>query len=312
MSQQDNELIKYEEKLPNAGVDNDSGYSVGLRIWDAEKVSKGRGSFHGLWIALRFLLLVFGFFGLFALIMICVGINPEDNADSVTEDKAETVGAVAETTEIIERTDTELPQGSMLIQNETDAELDFDELIKENYSLSSLFSSSAEAYVLILHSHSSEYVCSGMSVVTAGDALTQLISSGGISCIHSNAEHDKDTAFGAYSKMKETVLKLSEEKNAPVIVIDLHDSDTGAPLTFTVGSGSVFGWRENLRFAVALCKEMSSTSVLRVVPGKLGQDAGGLILHVGIGGKGYGKEDARKVVSELANAIIKICTKDPP
>ena len=43
MYQQDNELIKYEEKLPNAEVDNDSGYSVGLRIWDAEKVSKGRG-----------------------------------------------------------------------------------------------------------------------------------------------------------------------------------------------------------------------------------------------------------------------------
>jgi hypothetical protein len=109
--------------------------------------------------------------------------------------------------------------------------------------------------------------------------------------------------------MKESLTSLIDKYPDAVCVIDIHDSDSGHPVTFTVGTDGV-GWNENLRLAEAVCGKMASIeTAFRFLPGTLGQDSGVLTLNVGLGGKNFGDEEVRAAIASFANAFIEICNE---
>ena len=112
--------------------------------------------------------------------------------------------------------------------------------------------------------------------------------------------------------MKNTVASLKENNSDLVLVIDLHDSDSGVPLLLTVGAEESYAWRENFDLASAVCtRTVGVENALRVIPADIGQNNGLLTLHVGIGNDKALDEEARKALAAFATAIIDICTKAP-
>jgi hypothetical protein len=96
------------------------------------------------------------------------------------------------------------------------------------------------------------------------------------------------------------------------LIIDLHSSDSGSPITFTVGTGSDYGWEENLRAVLAVTEYLDSGEAsVRLLPGDLGQNSGVVTLNVGIGGKNFDDTTARSAIASLVNAIIRLYDENP-
>lgn len=181
--------------------------------------------------------------------------------------------------------------------------------INKEYSLNHLMQASNGMKILIVHSHNSEYVSESDTVSDAGRVIAQLLVSAGIETYHCETEHDTQGNIGSYSRMKNTLAALTENYPDTVCVIDLHDSDSGLPVTFTVGT-DCDGWRENLRLAEAVCARMTKAEcAFRFIPDKLGQDSGVLTLNIGIGSKSTSQTEARMLIASFAEAFIEICNE---
>ena len=182
-------------------------------------------------------------------------------------------------------------------------------ILDKEYSLYPLMASSEGVKVLILHSHNSEYVSENLTVADAGDVIAQLLTSAGIKTYHCVSVHDANGNIGSYLRMKESLSELLSRYPEVVCVIDIHDSESGLPVTFTVGT-DFNGWNENLKIGEAISAHMSNIeTAFRFLPGSIGQDNGILTLNVGIGGANIPDEAARRAIALFAEAFIKICSE---
>lgn len=131
--------------------------------------------------------------------------------------------------------------------------------------------------------------------------------------MHCRELHDTESSLGAYDRMNMTLAGLREENDSVVLVIDIHDSDSGKPLTFTVGTGFEYGWKENLKLVSAISKNITDAeTAIRLLPSELGQNNGILTLNVGICGKDYSDNEARKALASLARALLTVCENSTP
>lgn len=180
---------------------------------------------------------------------------------------------------------------------------------EEKYTLERLVTSGNGAKVLILHTHTSEMCSENQTVRELGEILSEQLDGAGIRNNHCTMEFDGEGTVGAYARMNGYVSEFLAEEKETVCVIDLHSGDTDYPLTLTVSCGSN-GWEENFSLARAICGQIpDSFSVIRLVPGKLGQFSGPLYLHVGIGSEGLNDADARQILYTFLSAFVGICSK---
>ena len=279
----------------------DEGESEGVRFYTPPRTRRSRGV-PFFW---QFVLMTL----IFALIFACAAAlmrNKDDKAD--VECGIPPRETTVDSTEACE--ETEVPERIsyppvVIDESKTEIELE----LTEDYSLSSLIGSSEGVKILILHSHNSEKVSETITVSDAGQAIAQIISSAGLGVYHCDVEHDGEGSVGAYIRMKQTLSVLLERYPDVVCVIDIHDSDSGLPVTFTVGT-DYDGWRENLRLAEAICGGLRDTeTAFRLLPGTLGQDSGVLTLSVGICGGTFSDDEAREAIAALTEAIINICNE---
>lgn len=306
------DVIIYEEKpITEAPLPKEE-----IKIYD-ERYANWKECLRRYW---SFFAVTTAFAAIFLILYII--LNPEAARDSSAAEESDDryqndipVGIAPE------NSDTEVPTGleeqyitiPPIVLDESMLGIDVENEIDENYSLAPLIGASEGVNVIITHSHTSEYVSESQSVADAGEVLMQILNSGGIKTYHCTASHDAEGTLGAYKRMNETLKALTVEYPGVVLVIDLHDSDSGKPLTFTVGTGFEYGWRENLKAACAVSANISDTErVIRLLPGELGQNSGILTLNIGICGKDYSDEEARKALASLAKAILIICEEITP
>ena len=301
-------IIIYEEKLPPEHTKNEAEEEDKIRIWEPLPKRKKNISCR-LKEAYTFLALVLAFVALFIVILMIIGILPNEGADVESEkEDLVTVSADTDHTDDVEDS-TKQSTAPPLIFNETAFNINYDAVSNFEYSLAMLFDGNSEVKIAIVHSHNSESTAENLSVSEAGEALEKILESSGIKCIHSTNDHDSESRIGAYERMADTVEILKIENKDLLLVIDIHDSDTGTPLSFTVGTGEDYGWLENLKLAIAACAVIDGIETsIRIVPGAIGQNNGLLSLHVGIGGDGFGDKEARAALSAFAMAVIKLCT----
>ena len=166
--------------------------------------------------------------------------------------------------------------------------------------------------VLIVNSHASERVSDSLSVSDLGEDLVKILESRGIGTYFDNIPNDDAGTIGAYARMSENVAILKEKYKEAVIVIDIHDSDTGSPFTFSVGVSEEFAWEENLRFACNIYKIMkNSDAAFRFLPTSLGQNNGLLTLNIGIGGNMTKDSAARAQLASFADALSQLLQNEP-
>ncbi len=202
-----------------------------------------------------------------------------------------------------------MPKDPPLFIDEAKSGIDLAEFSDEGYSLAHL----SDAKIVIIHSHTSESVSKSQSVSDAGEVISELLVSAGIPVTHIDEEFDSKSSMGAYERMRESALKLIKEDPTVALVIDLHDSDSGMPLTLTVGSSDKFMWRENLRLACAVYAELEGVNgAVRLLPRPLGQDTGVLTLNIGIGSSVTDEETARGLIAAVSSALIEIFNRKDP
>ena len=166
--------------------------------------------------------------------------------------------------------------------------------------------------VLIVNSHSSERVSDSLSASDLGEDLAKILESRGVGTYFDNTSNDESGVIGAYARMSEKIAMLKEKYNEAVIVIDIHDSDSGSPFTFTIGATEGFSWEENLRLACNIYKLMKDTDAMfRFLPTSLGQDTGLLTLNIGIGGNMTDDSAARAMLASFADALSQLLQNEP-
>ena len=305
------EIILYEEKP----VIESFAHVDEIKVYDKGKYINWKECFVKYW---SFFAVTTAFAAIFLLIYVIT--NPEAASDSnyveesFQEIEHEISAAVLPESDDDQTTELDdcnhipplfVDESMVGIENENEAYADC--------SLATLFGAAEGVKVIIIHSHTSEYVSESLSVISVGEVLSQILTSGGIDTYHCKTIHDADGVLGAYSRMNETLLKLRKEYTEAVVVIDIHDSDSGKPLTYTVGTGFEYGWNENLKLACAMSTYTGEIErVIRTLPGELGQSSGILTLNIGICGKEYSDDEARSVLALLAKALMKICENNTP
>ena len=297
------DVIEFEEKpLGDVKDAGEQPEKEELRIYVPPK-DKRKGC--------RFIIRLIFMTAIFTVVFWCLStLMGKQNGESVDEGKSliSSADITDETSESEPADHISVSYVPSVVIDESKIGIELNEM-NEEYSLKYLIDTSDGVKILIVHTHNSESVSDTLSVTDAGSAISQILTSAGIQTVHCTAEHDKDGNIGAYLRMKDSVIELLEEYPEVVCVIDLHDSDCGLPITFTVGTDGD-GWRENLRLAKAVGDEIFGTeTAYRFLPGTLGQDSGILTLNVGIGGNGLSDSEARKVISAFAEAFIKICSE---
>lgn len=294
------DVIQYNNQPITESVKTEENNKEGIRIYVPPRRAKRRSAI------IRFLFTT----AIFFLLFLCLAMHLKNRQADPGEDNDGCIPTVKipETTETVEfdsmKPATEYPP-TVIDESKVGVEICLD----EEYALSPLFKASDGVKVLIVHSHNSEYVSDSLTVTDAGNVITQLLTVAGIETYHCVTVHDAEGNIGSYLKMKESVSSLIEKHSDVVCVIDFHDSDSGLPVTFTVGTDCV-GWNENLRLAEAVCGKMKGIqTAFRFLPGALGQDSGVLTLNLGLGGVGFSDDDARSAIAAFANAFIEICNE---
>lgn len=256
----------------------------------------------------KYLTLVIAFITIFlAVYFISVGDTKEDgkptdiinNSENSPKDETDNVTTSARPQRI-----------PLTVINESGLELNIDSYQGSNILSSLPHDSENDIRILVVNSHSSEFVSENISVSEAGLVITQLLQSAGIGTEYCVEVFDKGGRIGAYKMMKEMIRSELTRKHELVLVIDIHSSDSGTPITFTVGTGSGFGWEENLRVALGVIDNLDDieTSV-RFLPADLGQNSGIVTLNIGI--CGADDKSARRAISALVNAIINLYNENP-
>ncbi|MBR4033305.1 MAG: stage II sporulation protein P, partial [Clostridia bacterium] len=198
----------------------------------------------------------------------------------------------------------------LTVINESGIDIDIDSYQGSNILSSMTQDSENNIRILVVNSHSSEFVSQSISVSDAGIVITRLLQSAGIGTEYCDEEFDKEGRIGAYIMMKEKIKSELTQKPELVLVIDVHSSDSGTPITFTVGTGSDFGWQENLRAALGVIDNLEAIEAsVRFLPTDLGQNSGVITLNIGI--CGADDKSAREAISSLVNAIIILYNDNP-
>lgn len=183
-----------------------------------------------------------------------------------------------------------------------------DSINTDTYSLSGLIENKREVKIIIVHSHASEKSSALSDVVESGNVLAAILESSGIEVYHETRAFDEEGRLGAYDRMNAALGGLLEKYTGAVCVIDLHDSDTSCPVTFTVGTQSGDGWQENLVLALAVCRRMESEGVaLRILPVSIGQNHSRLSLHIGVGSLKMSEEESRAALAAVAEGVLRVC-----
>ncbi len=311
MSEENKNIIPYTEKPIEAFVPKEEER---IRVYTEADGNKKAGIINRFLRYWRFLALTVAFVAIFLSLYLIFGGGGKSQGDVQTEAPDLDVPVAADPVESdSESTEEDPPSQNLppLLLDESMTGIDILDEIGFDYSLASLAEASEGVKIIIIHSHASEHVSDSMTVLSAGDALSQILISGGLETYHCKTQHDSEGSIGAYDRMKESLTELTDKYNEAILVIDLHDSDSGRPLTFTVGTGIEYGWRENLQLACAVYGGMADVDgAFRLLPGILGQNNGLLTLHIGICGEGYSDEEARKVIASAATALLNICHID--
>jgi len=262
---------------------------------------------------------------LFAIIFLCVyfcllrTLNRKDKEKNESGvDINNVVGNNSAETSIADTNENDIPvsaieyEGELNLIDESKTGVNLIDYLEEEYQLHSLMSADKDIRVIIVHSHTSEYVSENLSVLDAGEVLAQLLNSAGINTLHCTALHDESGRIGAYNNMEKSIHNALEEHKKCVLVVDLHNSDIDEQVTFTVGTDSSFAWKENLRLAAALSVEMGEyNTTVRLLPNTLGQDNGLLTVNIGIGGEHNTDEEGRRLVSAVFTGILGLCNTNP-
>jgi stage II sporulation protein P len=186
-----------------------------------------------------------------------------------------------------------LPADGILIQNNSDYEVDAGALLSEPLNLAL---TPGAPSVLILHTHSSEaYAPDGedayeesdpfrtedkrYNIIRVGDALTARLAARGVPVIHDRNVYDYPSYTGSYNRSGEAIEAYLEKYPSIRLVIDLHrdaitasdgtqyktiaqiGDTTCSQVMFVIGTGSAGlahpGWRENMKLALRLQAEMN-------------------------------------------------------
>jgi hypothetical protein len=197
-----------------------------------------------------------------------------------------------------------------LLIDESESNIDLKEYIENAGDFK--FPEGEGVKVFVVNSHSSEKASQNLTVSDLAADLVKILESRGIRAYFDDTANDVNGTIGAYSKMRDNVARLKDIHNEAFVVIDIHNSDSGVPYTFTVGSLESFAWQENLRFACGIYKIMKDTeAAFRILPSSLGQDSGLITLNLGIGGDTYDDSEARILLSSFADAFIQLITNEP-
>lgn len=197
-----------------------------------------------------------------------------------------------------------------LIIDESKTGIDITPELTSEYTLAPLISSTEGVKVIIIHSHNSECVSESVTVFDAGEAIAQILNSAGITTLHCDRIHDGESSIGSYKRMNESLKRLISENPSAICVIDLHDSDSGLPITFTIATASDYAWQENLKLAAAIYGKLDDVGgAFRFLPVDLGQNNGLLSVNLGIGGRDCDDLSARRAVAAFSEAFIEICNK---
>lgn len=296
------DIIPYEEK-PIAEISEEKTEKEKIEIYIPEENAKREAWVNVFYKYWHFASITVGFAALFLIIVIVN--NPRLLGSFSSSDNTSVSDTIEESIEVVVPPQKELP----LLIDESKIGIKADDYISSDYSLSHLRSSK----VLIVHSHTSERVTDTMSVTDAGEVISELLNSAGITTLHYSIEHDAEGCIGAYDRMKQSVEQLLADNPDIALVIDLHDSDSGMPMTLTVGANDEFCWTENLRLAYALyAKTEGIDSAVRLLPEAIGQDTGTLTLNIGISAGHTDDIEARKLVAGIANALIILFNGNDP
>lgn len=267
------------------------------------KRKKGRGVLYSACFRLwRFLLMIIAFFLIYYCLYQLYVKNASRSVDVPTYVQPEETSAE----ETVADNEIDLP----IIINESENDIEFGALLNEDYSFGLPRGDGVK--VIIVNTHSSEAVSSSITVSQFSEDLLKILQSKGVSAYFDDTVYDSQGMIGAYSRMSANVRHLKDIYNEAVVVIDIHDSDSGAPLTFTVGTADGFAWQENLRFACNIYKRMEHfDGAIRILPSTLGQDNGLLSVNIGIGGVDCSDVESRAILAAFAEALTEILQKEP-
>ena len=203
--------------------------------------------------------------------------------------------------------------------------------------------------VLILHTHTTESYTKvtgetykeaaafrtldeGHNMVSIGDHLTQLLTSGGVNVIHDRELHDYPSYNGSYNHARKSIEKHLKENPSICLVLDLHrdasgdiknqmrtkatvDGQPSAQIMFVVGTNGTGlkhpNWKENLALALKLQAQMERISAgicrnINLRGQRFNQDESPGALLVEVGAAGNTREEALRSVEVLAQAILEL------
>ena len=203
--------------------------------------------------------------------------------------------------------------------------------------------------VLILHTHTTESYTKvtgetykeaaafrtldeGHNMVSIGDHLTQLLTSGGVNVIHDRELHDYPSYNGSYNHARKAMEKHLKENPSICLVLDLHrdasgdiknqmrtkatvDGQPSAQIMFVVGTNGTGlkhpNWKENLALALKLQAQMERISAgicrnINLRGQRFNQDESPGALLVEVGAAGNTREEALRSVEVLAQAILEL------
>ena len=205
---------------------------------------------------------------------------------------------------------------------------------------------SGEPTVLILHTHTTESYTrhgetyretsafrtldEGYNMLSIGDRVAQLLSSGGISVIHDRELHDYPSYNGSYNHARSAIQYYLKKYPTIQLVLDLHRDASGdlnnqmrtlanfngqdcAQLMLVVGTSasglSHPGWEKNMALAVKLHRVLESaapgiTRPITLRAQRFNQDLSSGALLVEVGAAGNSHQEALLAAEVLAEGIL--------
>ena len=201
-----------------------------------------------------------------------------------------------------------------------------------------------EPTVLILHTHTTESYTKvtgetykeaaafrtldeGHNMVSIGDHLTQLLTSGGVNVIHDRELHDYPSYNGSYNHARKAMEKHLKENPSICLVLDLHRDASGdgtnqlRPVTQIHGKScaqmmlvlgtNMDSWEQNLSLGLKLQVQLENlapgiTRPLQLRPQRFNQDLSGGALLIEMGAAGNTQAEALLAADYLSEAIISL------
>jgi hypothetical protein len=296
------EYSKSQKLIPFGQTPMEDNIDDEIKLYIPKNRGRGKKRFLFCFRIFRFIAMVFAFFFIYYCLYQLYLKNAKFNEDVPS---SETV-AEASNEETEPMQEVRMP----LLIDESESNIDLKEYIENAGDFK--FPEGEGVKVFVVNSHSSEKASQNLTVSDLAADLVKILESRGIRAYFDDTANDENGTIGAYSKMRDNVARLKDIHNEAFVVIDIHNSDSGLPYTFSVGILDSFAWQENLRFACGIYKIMKDTeAAFRILPSSLGQDSGLITLNLGIGGDTYDDSEARILLSLFADAFLELIANEP-